>query len=343
MPRIKKKVSMAVIAERMGISKNAVSLALSNKAGVSEELRAAVRKTAQELGYTHNPNGGGAEKSRNILVLIPEYISADTFFYNDIYWSIEKESKTQGYTAIPTSVSAEAEGALEAPPILGQLDFCGIILVGIFRTAYVRRLLEAGLPVLSVDQYYDDLPVDAVVTANVQGAYTVVQHLIGQGHRSIGFVGSIGMTASLYDRWCGFRKAMEHNGLPVDPSLCILDSTELGDLMSDPDEMASFLDRMQTFPTAWFCGGDRIAITLIQALVRRGLRVPEDISVAGFDDIQASRVIAPALTTYHVRRELMGATAVDYLVHDLLRCPDERMIISLYGDLIPRDSVRTLG
>ena len=68
MPRIKKKVSMAVIAERMGISKNAVSLALSNKAGVSEELRAAVRKTAQELGYTHNPNGGGAEKSRNILL-----------------------------------------------------------------------------------------------------------------------------------------------------------------------------------------------------------------------------------------------------------------------------------
>ena len=336
-----KKVSMQAIADKLGISKSAVSIALANKPGVSDDLRASVLETAQGLGYSLRPaNGRSSEAGRsgNILVLIPEYISGDTFFYNEIYWSIEKEAKTRGYTAILTSVSKESEALRTLPSIMSDLPFCGIIIVGIFEVPYVEKLSTLGLPLLSVDHSYGGLPLDAVVTENIEGAYEVVRYLIERGHRKIGYIGSIQMTASLFERWCGYQKALLEAGLAPDPEHSILQSTPLSDLLGNVDEISQYLDRMQDFPTAWFCGGDRIAVALIHALFRRKLRVPEDISVAGFDDLQAAQMIVPSLTTFRVRRSAMGILAVDTLL-DRLRLSGEKLKISIYGEFVERNSV----
>ncbi len=338
---LRKKISMQDIANHLNISKNAVSLALNNKPGVSEELRKMVVKAAQDLNY--GGFGKSEKKKNNILVLIPEYISNDKFFYNDIYWSIEKEAKSREYNAIMSSVSSETQDKLILPSLYFEIEFCGIIIIGIFKEEYVKKLLELKVPLITVDQYYESVPLDAVTTANHEGAYQIVKYLIDNGHKDIGYIGSIKMSASLYDRWNGFKKAMLIHGLKVNESHCILNSSPLCEsgLLSDIYELERYINEMDTFPTAWFCGGDRIAIALINVLTKKSIRVPDDISVVGFDDIEASKMIYPPLTTLRVKRELMGREVVDFLISRLEK-EGEIKNIALYGELIIRDSVKKL-
>jgi DNA-binding LacI/PurR family transcriptional regulator len=335
-----KKVSMQDIAEYLSISKNAVSLALNNKPGVSEELRKRVFKAAQELNYG---GLGQKRKSSNIIVLIPEYISDDTYFYNDIYWTIEREAKQQGYNAILTSIGSEMEDALQLPDIYFEMDFTGIMIIGIFSDKYVEKLAAMDLPLLSVDHYYDGIVLDSVVTANEEGAYIAVEHLINNGHRDIGYIGSIDMTASLYERWNGYLKAMRRHNLEVNFEHCITKPSSLSHLLNDIEELEKSINEMDTFPTAWFCGGDRIAISLINVLSRKNIKVPDDISVMGFDDIQASSIIVPPLSTFRVQRELMGKMAVDMLIKKINGSGNNKLKLAIHGELVVRDSVKKIG
>ena len=343
MPKTPKKASMQMIADRLGISKGAVSIALAGKTGVSDDLRDSVVRTARELGYRWKRNAvKGVDPARNILVLIPQYISADTFFYNEIYWSIEREAKVRGCLAMLTSVDAELEERLALPSVCKSMPFGGVIVIGVFSEAYVRMLCGLGLPVLSVDHVYAGVPVDSVVTANLEGACDVVSHLLTLGHRDIGYIGSVDVTASLFERWCGYVKALRTHGLVPDPRHSILQTAALGDLLGDAEELGALLDALPDHPTAWFCGGDRIALALTVALKNRGLRIPEDVSVAGFDDTQAAGLVTPPLTTYRVHRDRLGVLAVDTL---LARMDGGQDVLkqAIYGELVVRGSVCAPG
>lgn len=336
--RRKSKCSMQDIAERLGISRNAVSLALNNKPGVSEKLREKVIKTAREMNYSGLKYNG---KNNNILVLVPEYIRNDTYFYNDIYWSIENEANLRGYNAILTSVSEEMESELKLPGIYFDMNFSGIMIIGVFKKNFVKKLITLDLPIISVDHYYDDVIIDSVVTANKECAYMAVQYLIDNGHKDIGYIGSIDMTASLYERWLGYLKAMRNNNLEVNKEYCITKSSSLYSLLHEVSEIEKSLDEMSSFPTAWFCGGDRIAYALINVLSRRGIKVPDDISVMGFDDIQASSIIVPNLTTVRVKRKVMGAEAISLII-DRIEKGGDVIKYAIYGELVVRDSVKSI-
>lgn len=338
MGQYRNKVSLQDIADRLGISKYAVSLALNDKPGVSDELRKEIIKTASEMDY----QGGkkkAVKKSGNILVLIPDYINNDTFFYSSVYWYVEADIKKQGFNAVLTSVNLDMQEKLEYPSFYYEMEFCGIIIIGIFAEEYVKKLLGSGCPVVSIDHYYDDIPMDAVVTANLEGAYNIVRHLIENGHKDIGYIGSIAMTASLYERWCGYNKAMLHYGLRVREDHCILSSSPLKVLFAEPDELERLIDDMESLPTAWFCGGDRIAINLINVLSRKNIKIPGEISVVGFDDIEAANMIIPSLTTVRVDRQRMSREAVNLLIRRLQNDGDKQKI-SIYGELVIRESVK---
>jgi hypothetical protein len=111
--------------------------------------------------------------------------------------------------------------------------------------------------------------------------------------------------------------------------------------ITDSKKSYKYLDSMESYPTAWFCGGDRIAIALINALAKRNIRVPEDVSVVGFDDIEASRLIVPSLTTIHVKREEMASEAVDFLIRRMKE-DGAKLKVTLYGDLVVRESVKKI-
>ena len=338
MGKISKKTSLQDIADYLQVSKNAVSLALNDRPGVSDDLRKKVYAAAEVLHY----NGFAMKKkSKNIFVFIPEYIINDTYFYNEIYWAIEKEAKAQQYNAFLTCVTNAMQEQRVLPDIFYQVDCGGIIAIGVFREEYIRMIDQLSLPLMIVDNSYDHIQLDTIVSANEDGAYLAVEHLIENGHRSIGFIGSIEVSSSFYERWLGYRKAMKKFGCTIDEGCCILHSTPLNDLLTDVTELKSALEKMKHLPSAWFCGGDRIAIALIYALNQMNLQVPRDVSVVGFDDIQASRYTMPPLTTIKTKRAQMGEEAVRYLISKAEQAGEKRKI-AFYGELVMRDSVRNL-
>lgn len=337
----KKKVSLQTIADALGISKYAVSLALNNKPGVSDELRQKVFETAREMKYEKSKRRTSV-KNLNIIVIIPEYIRMDIYFYSVIYWAIEKCIQSKGHTAILTSVSKEMERDLVLPGYLTELDIAGVLVVGVLSEAYIKKIQNTKLPLVSVDQYYDAVNIDSVGTANEEGAYQMVEYLINKGHSDIGFVGSIDTTSSIYERWCGYMKAMSAHKLNIIKEHCILDTSPLESLFSMPDELEGYVDKMASFPTAWFCAGDRMAISLINVLKQRGIRVPEDVSVVGFDNQELSWTNVPALTTYNVKRTEMGKLAVERILEKIESPLGHTMRVTIHGEVIVRDSVEKL-
>lgn len=333
-----KKTTMQDIADRLNISKNAVSLALNNKPGVSEETRQMVLSLATKLNYEFSRNSSSLS-SKNILVFIPEYIRDDSHFYNDIYWSVDYYSDRIGYIAIMTTITEEMQRNKSLPKIAEEISFIGILLVGVFDELYISFLENKCENILSIDHSYYDQPVPSVVTANLEGAYVLTKHVISCGHKKIGFIGSIHSTSSLYERWCGFNKALKDFNITTGKNYNIQKPSPLNVLLSDPEELKSAIEDLEELPTAFICGGDRIAIACIEALRMLSLKVPEDISVVGFDDIEMAKYIQPPLTTMHVRRKEMGHVAVKQIIKQSVEKlqPDR---ISLAPSLILRSSLK---
>lgn len=332
---MKRSISMQDIADSLGISKNSVYLALNDKPGISQALKKQVVDAATGMGYGSFP----AEKLNTaILVVVPEYLRNDLFFYTDVFWSIEAEAKKRGHLPVKTVISQKSEATLEMPAMPSGLQVVGLLIVGIFSKEYIQGLYQLGHPMLSVDIHYPFVPVTCVETANFIGGYDATQHLIDKGHRKIGFVGPIYSAQSVYQRWFGYRQAMDENQLPVEKSWCIRGHRNGLELFDTAELLRSHMEALGSLPTAWFCAGDRIAVAIVNLMQMRGLRVPEDISVMGFDDLPISEMILPKLTTMHVQRKRMGRMAVDTLIKADSN-EDGPVTINLASRLVERDSV----
>lgn len=315
----KKKISMQDIADRLQISKNAVSLALMNKKGVSEEMRRLVQQTAREMGY--GPYAPQESGKANILVLVPERIMSyqdnDHFqFFHDMIWGLERSARKKGFNAVITPLDRETETARSLPGTFADIPYRGVILFGIADRGYAERIWGLDTPLVLMDSYYRDLPCPAVTSANLEGAYAAVSYLIEAGHRRIGFIGPTNLSTSHEERWFGYEKAMKERGLVIREADCLTTSRGYNNTVA---EMATFLDRLGEWPTAFFCGNDRIAYLLAGLLKARNKRMPEDVSVAGFDDLPYVNGEGLNITTMRVEKERMCDAAIHLLVSELGR------------------------
>ncbi|MBE1440807.1 LacI family DNA-binding transcriptional regulator [Paenibacillus sp. OAS669] len=335
----RKKVSMQDIADYLQISKNAVSIALGNKKGVSQEMRERIWLAAKELGYgKYNEQD---KKPSNILVLVPEriisYEDNDHFlFYHNLIWTLEKEIRNNGYNAVIARIDGQMEEELQLPNLFHDIDFTGAILFGIVSSSYTAMVAEQGKPFIMLDSYHRGINAPSVTSANIEGAYEAVTYLAGCGHRRIGFIGPTNLTTSHEERWMGYWTAMRDAGLPIDPAMCL---TESKGFNANEEEIGSYWERMQTKPTAIFCGNDRAAILLIQMLRKANLRIPEDVSVMGYDDLQMADTLNPGLTTMRVDVHGMCQAAIK-LLNKTLDCKDALIRWSVPPELVIRESVK---
>ena len=337
----RKKVTMADIAEQLGISKNSVSLALSDKHGVSDELRKKVIEKASAMRYGDYAGRGG-RPSACIALLVPEYLHEDAFFYSEVFWAIEAEAKRRGYIPINIGISNEMEAELALPALPDEMHFIGLLAAGVMRGAYMEKLCGLGLPMISVDIEYCGLPVGCVGSANLSGGYMAARYLLDCGHREIGFIGPVNTALSIYERYCGYQLAMRRAGVPDSAAYDITGDSAGFQLFDTAEVLGPLVDRVRSFPTAWFCAGDRIAIALCGLLAQRGVKVPDDVSVMGFDGLSVSEIVTPRLTTINIDRRQMGKRAVAAL-HDMAIKNDCSPInISVLGTLAERDSVRRI-
>ncbi|CAM4073550.1 LacI family DNA-binding transcriptional regulator [Saccharibacillus endophyticus] len=318
-----KKVSMQDIADQLGISKNAVSLALSGKSGVSEQVRLIVRHKAEEMGYV--PPGAAAKpeaSSRNILLLVPERVvshedSEHFRFFHDMLWILEETVRAHGCSAVIVRIDRQMEERLELPSLYGELEHIGVILFGIIAKPYAHMVWETGVPLVMLDSYYRDMNCAAAVSANTEGAESVVRLLIERGHRQIGFIGPANLTTSHEERWFGYWRAMREAGLPIDERMTLLEADDFDEVKNE-QQIGAFLARLvatDALPTAFFCGNDRIALLLIRRLRAIGISVPEQMKVAGFDGLeQACAPDSGLYVTIRADKKQMCRSAVRLLL-----------------------------
>ena len=309
-----KKPTMREIARVVGTSAVTVSKALAGKPGMSDRLRAKILKKAAEMGY-ENPRSGRPplREHLDIGILIPErYFESDSF-YAELYKRLIRKLSELGHFGLLEILSPEKEEALALPNLLTAGHADGLILLGEPSKAYYRKIAQAGLPVVFLDFYDEQANADAVAGDNSYGSYRLTGHLIRRGHRKIGFVGNIRATGSIMDRFLGYYRAMLLSDLPVRDDWILSDREETGGLV--PPELPVEM------PTAFVCNCDMTARMMIGLLREKGYRVPEDISVTGFDDFPAGKEGELPLSTFRIDRDGMVGLAVKTLLD---RCAGEQ-------------------
>ncbi len=353
-----KKVSMQQIADKVGLSKYAVSKALAGKSGVSAKTRERIIEAATQLGYLkqqklqrsageQTKSGPAAasdyrlepNKRAVVAVLMPNVRlqNMDSGFWGVIVNGIGYAlSRLNLGMLILTEHTAEHLQTLLKPDRL-----LGVIGVGDISTAMLLELHRLGLPFVLTDHEDSLVPSDTVFASNMDSMAALTGHLLALGHKTFWFLGDTGFSRSFTDRWMGYRKALEEQNIQVEPRTGKLP-------LSGTDREANIrflqnqLDRMaaqkQPLPAAWVCANDEIALAALEVLEKRGIRVPEEVSVTGFDDIGESREGRVPLTTVHVKKVQLGERAVAALL-DRTRQPDKPFEkISLACELIIRSS-----
>lgn len=329
-------VTMRDIGKRIGVSAVTVSKALAGKSGVSEEMRQKIVQLADELGYV-NPNAAQSRSAcgLDVGILVPDQFFSNDSFYAMLYKSLVQELAEAGHFGLLELISRQTQKELILPNLLRSRKVDALILLGQPEHAYVDMLIRQPLPVVFMDFYDGRLCVDMVIGDSAGGMAALTQHLIEQGHRDIAYYGSVKATSSIMERYLGYMAAMLTNELPVRPEYLIPDRDEGGALQP--------LTLPQKRPTALVCNSDWSARWAIDQLMKQGLRVPEDISIVGFDDFNYVPSTEPPLTTYRVDREAMCRIVVQ-LVSE--RCSGDKRPparITVGGESVFRKSVRKLN
>ena len=294
---------MRDIAKAAGTSAVTVSKALGGQPGMSAETRDRILRIAEKMGYEY-PGGErtGAMQGLDIGILIPErYFEAESF-YALLYKDLVKKLAEQGHFGVLELLSEESEAAGEMPNLIRTGKVRALILLGEPQKAYYRMVAQCGIPVVFLDFYDEQANADAVTGDNTYGTYRLTSHLIRLGHRRIGFVGNMKATSSIMDRFLGYYRAMLVNDLPVEEKWILSDREKTGGLKMQelPEEL----------PDAFVCNCDLAARVLIERLKDRGIRVPEDIAVTGFDDFPPGSEEDIGLSTFRVDTDAMIELAI---------------------------------
>lgn len=302
-----KRIRLADIAQQLGISTATVSKVVNGRSDVAPDTRARVRSALDSAGYYRN---AGTRPSAALLDVIFERL--DNVWGLEVMIGVEQEVREHGIGIViteggksPKSLSAWVDAVIARNPI------GAILVISDLSDSDTDRLRRSGIPCVLLDPSGDPNPITASVRSdNWSGALTATRHLIELGHRTIGIItGPMNMTCSRA-RLDGYRAANEEAGIAFNPSLCI----EGEFTMTSGQECARELLDRPNRPTAIFACNDLMAMGVYEAARQLNVRIPEDLSVIGFDDVQTAAFMGPALTTVHQPIREMSMQAVRMLL-----------------------------
>lgn len=338
------KVTMKDIAEKLNLSINAVSLALNNKAGVSESTRTLVLKIADELGYfDKKPQYTKSFSSKNICVVLERRFLNDTEFYSKVLTGIEEESKKNNYDLI---IGIVEENNYVVPNCISSGKVCGIIAVGTTNEDYLLKLKSYGIPMVLIDNLLLGESIDSILTDNVSGTYKATKYLIKKGFTKIGFFGDVSYSRSVKERYQGYVEAIESSNLydgdirEYIKKYSLTQDLEKYIIQFNNNAILERVKTIESMPEAFICSNDNAAIFLMNSLKALNYKIPENISIIGFDDIISSNMVSPKLTTLRINKEFMGKLGFQKLLWRMKNKHEIKQSILLSVDLIERESVK---
>lgn len=343
------KMKMEDIAKLANVSKSAVSLALSGKPGISEETRSKILQIVKENGYLPRAMVRADKKNSvsntlrfvactNSGIVLEQFYKQP--FFMELIHDIEEQCRARGYSLFFSSVPTEQlEDAIQT--MESENESSGMILLGTNLTQGQIEFIARKQPNLVVlDTCFETLNVNFIVMNNVMGAYQAAKHLLELGHRRIGYVESNSRMYNFDSRRRGFLQALEEWNVTLDEAHHFSVSPTV--VSSQDDFKQRLLELKGQLPTALFCECDYIAISVIKSCIELGIRIPEELSVIGFDNIHEATIITPELTTVHVEKGTIAELAVSKLL-DIVEQEDKVKIKSFIDThLVIRNSCKAV-
>lgn len=320
------------VAEKAGVSIATVSRVINDSTKVHPRTRDRVLKVIEELDYHPNLTAQGlALNITEIIALIFPDISGP--FYSEVIRGVEKEASQHNYSLLIYGTHGKESNARFLRRLPGRVDGM-ILMTRSVDDQYIFELSRKHIPFVLLDRETSTVKADCILSNNMEAAEQATEHLIQHGHQRIAFIsGPVGSPDS-NARLTGYRQILQKHGLPDLPSLL-----EIGDFLQPGgyQAMNHLLDQT-VIPDAVFAANDEMAIGAIEAIRSRGLSVPEDVAVIGFDDIQMASYIQPALTTIRQPMRQFGTLAVQQLLRRIQDPSSAVETILLPTELIIRQS-----
>ena len=326
-------ITIKDIARIAKVSHSTVSRALRNSPLANAETAATIRRIAQEQGYAVSAAARSLVTKRTHSIGVVVTSIADPFV-GEVFIGIEDVTQARGYSLLLANCHADPTRELRAVRLLREHRVDGI-LVSASRVGalYMRLLAKINVPVVLINNEHPGEFIFSVTIDNVNAARDATRHLVDLGHRRIGYIGNqFGLQADT-DRFAGYRQVLEEADIGFQPELVTHGNGKPEGGMHGMERLLALPER----PTAVFCYDDMGAIGAMRAAREHGMRVPDDLSIVGLDDLFLASYTDPPLTTIQQPKEYMGRLAAEILL-DLLSGGKPQSHVTLPGKLIVRQS-----
>ena len=305
-----KYITLKMVAERAGVSVNTASRAINNKSDINEETKKKVLKIAQELGYVRNATAVAlrTRKTRTIGVVIADNRNP---FYAEVLNGMEEAAREKNYHIILANTQRDYKKEEEAINLLLAKRVDGLLITPVQdRDDDIKNLINANIPFVVVGRDFENIEVDAVYNDEVKGGFLATEYLIKKGHKRIALINGFLHKSPAKGRLEGYKKALNKYRISLDESLISVGDINIEDGHERTKQM---LEKDLNF-TAIFVYNDMMAFGAMQAIKKKGLRIPEDIGLVGYDDIPFSSLISPSLTTIRLKKQDLGSESVELLL-----------------------------
>lgn len=337
---MKKRVTIKDVAREAGVSIATISYVINNKENLSKETIDKVNNAIKKMNYVPDLSARSlvSKKSNLIGVVIPQTESKKELMFNNPFYSeflsgVEYAARLNGYDILISGVEAN-ESYLE---MAEKRSLDGIIIVGMYSEEFYNDLKKTRIPIVLVDSYCEDHYFHNVQINDRYGGYIATRHLIEKGHKNIALVAGVIKKGGVVEkRYLGYMDALQEFNVPFKKNNVFEGIVDYEYGINIADKLVSNKN------TAVFAMADILAIGIFKRLKVIGIRIPEDISIIGFDDIYITKFIEPGLTT--VKQDIYGKgkSAVQLLMDSINKKLKGKQQIILPIEVIERESVKQL-
>jgi DNA-binding LacI/PurR family transcriptional regulator len=335
----KKRVTIGDVARKAGVSKQTVSRVINEKPDVAPETREHIQSIIQSMGYTPDPIARSMRGRTYTFGCITPNLSDYTFA--SIVQAAQTEARNSGYFFLTGSAPSEYDVTSLLDELLSRrVD--GLMVINPRddnRYRYLLPVIKTGLPVVYVKNTPVDEPVSAVVLDDLRGGYIAADYLISLGHISIVMIMGPENEECTHKRYAGYLNALGKAGITEDQRLIVQ-----GDWSAQSGKKA--IERLLSYPvrfTAIFAHNDRMALGAMRAVRDAGLRIPQDISIVGYDDLPLTAYCDPPLTTVQQPLEQFGQIGTQLLINALNQPETETKLVELEPSLTVRNSCSAIN
>ena len=325
------------ISEATGFSSATISNALNHKKGVNSETATAIITVAQKLGYVEERK---VKRIKFVIFKTNGLIIDDTPFFPLLIDGVQKECKNSGMEMSICNLDKRDADYEEQANALSEDASTAVILLGTeLEESDLDLFQNSKCPFLLLDYWASDMSFNGVLINNADSSRTAVEYLLKKGHREIGYLRGDFRIKAFRSRAVGYKVALEKAGISARDEYVVTLATTMDGAYKD---MQEFLKKKPILPTAYFADNDMVALGAMKALTEEGIKIPEQISIIGFDDLPFCEIASPRLSTIRVSKQEMGRLAVKRLMQIVNGDEESKLKMQVCTQFIERDSVCTV-